>query len=144
MFDENPHNAKVSAEGETSSMANVLTAALSFMKNKIVTSDNDKIGIVLYGTRTAKNPLNFNSINVVLKLDTPDAQTIKLLQEKIATYRTDFGCCARDPQKSPLFEALWTCHQEFKSVEKQTYSKRIFLFTDEDCPGSAEDQAMAK
>ena len=33
-----------------------------------------------------------------------------------------------------LYEAFWICHQEFKSVEKQNFSKRIFLFTDEDRP----------
>ena len=45
--------------------------------------------------------------------------------------------------RSPLFEALWTCHHEFKQVEKQQYSKRIFIFTDCDSPGSLQDQAMA-
>jgi len=44
---------------------------------------------------------------------------------------------------SPLFEALWVCQQEFKQVEKQQYSKRIFLFTDCDGPGSIADQNMA-
>jgi len=38
--------------------------------------------------------------------------------------------------RSPLFEALWICHQEFKQVEKQSYSKRIFLFSDFDSAGS--------
>jgi len=60
-------------------MANILHAALSFMKNKIITSDNDKIGLILYGSKQANNPLNFNSINVMMKLDVPDAQTVKML-----------------------------------------------------------------
>jgi hypothetical protein len=45
--------------------------------------------------------------------------------------------------RSPLFEALWICHQEFKQIEKQSFSKRIFLFTDCDSPGSIADQNMA-
>jgi len=45
--------------------------------------------------------------------------------------------------RSPLFEALWICHQEFKQVEKQSFTKRIFLFTDSDSVGSAQDQTMA-
>ncbi len=28
-------------------------------------------------------------------------------------------------------------------MEKQSFNKRIFLFTDEDCPGNEEDQMMA-
>jgi len=91
-------------------MANVLGAALSFMKTKIITSDNDKIGMILYGSKTTENPLNFKSVNIVLKLDTPDAQTIKFLQEKILSFKDDFGCVERNPDKTPLFEALWICH----------------------------------
>ena len=45
--------------------------------------------------------------------------------------------------RSPLFEALWICHQEFKQVEKQSFSKRIFLFSDCDCPSTVADQKMA-
>ena len=43
------------------------------MKTKIITSDNDKIGIVLYGSKTTDNSLNFNNICVLQKLDSPDA-----------------------------------------------------------------------
>jgi hypothetical protein len=45
--------------------------------------------------------------------------------------------------RSPLFEALWICHQEFKQVEKQSFSKRIFIFTDGDMPGSGNDLNLA-
>ena len=45
--------------------------------------------------------------------------------------------------RSPLYEALWICHQEFKTVEKQSYSKRIFLFTDNDVAGNQRDQTLA-
>ncbi len=34
------------------------------MKTKVITSDNDKIGIVLYGSKIANNTLNFNNIHV--------------------------------------------------------------------------------
>ena len=38
-------------------------------------------------------------------------------------------------ERSPLFEALWICSQQFKTIEKQNFAKRIFLFTDHDIPG---------
>lgn len=72
------------------------------------------------------------------RLDTPDAATIKTFQNSIDGFEADFGFAPKT-ERSPLFEALWTCHQEFKSVEKQSYNKRIFLFTDEDEPGNEED-----
>ena len=55
----------------------MLRAALSFMKTKIITSDNDKIGIVLYGCKKTDNSLNLPNVTVLQHLDTPDAATIK-------------------------------------------------------------------
>lgn len=109
------------------------------MKTKVITSDNDKIGIVLYGSKQAKNSLNFNHIYVFQSLDSPDAKTIKSLETKIDEFTREYGF-APGQGTTPLFEALWICHQEFKSVEKQSYAKRIFLFTNEDNPGSKDDQ----
>jgi len=40
-------------------------------------------------------------------------------------------------------DALWICHQEFKVVEKLNFTKRIFLFTDEEMPYSAEADIRA-
>jgi hypothetical protein len=45
MHEKNPHNG----EGHPPNLELTLKAALSFMKTKIITSDNDRIGIVLYG-----------------------------------------------------------------------------------------------
>jgi len=46
----------------------------------------------------------------------------------------------------PLFEALWTCNIELKNLEEKSFIKRIFLFTDEECPmkGDAESQKRTK
>ena len=139
MFKQNPHNGHSEPDCEsTSSIDSVLRAALSFMKTKIITNDNDKIGIVLYGTKVTDNSLNLSNIAVMQKLDQSDATSIKNFQDKISVFESEFGFAPKS-KKSPLFEALWACHQEFKSVEKQSYSKRIFLFTDDDCPGNAEE-----
>jgi len=43
------------------------------MKTKVITSENDKIGIVLYGCKSSNNPLKFENIFVLQKLDSPDA-----------------------------------------------------------------------
>lgn len=45
--------------------------------------------------------------------------------------------------RAPLYEALWICAQEFKKVEKQSFSKRLFVFTDSDMPGSGNDLNLA-
>jgi hypothetical protein len=45
MFEKNPHNPD-----QSNSILQVLKATLSFMKSKIITSDSDKIGLILYNS----------------------------------------------------------------------------------------------
>ena len=78
MYAQNEFNGRPTEDCEsTSSVDSVLRAALSFMKTKIITNDNDKIGIVLYGCNKTDNSLNLPNITVLQRLDTPDAATIK-------------------------------------------------------------------
>ena len=136
MYRQNIFNGRPTEDCDsTSSIDSVLRAALSFMKTKIITSDTDKIGLVLFGCAKTSNSLNLPNICIMQHLDTPDAATIKNFQSQIETFESDFGF-APNAERQPLYEALWACHQEFKSVEKQSYHKRIFLFTDEDSPGN--------
>ena len=178
----NPHGG----QHQQSNIQQVLQAALSFIKTKIITNENDKIGVVLFGTGESENPLeqgtknenslNFKNIHVLYSLDIPDASLIKQLETKMHTFTSDHGyfdensaqpvvsepgqinssslvgsSLAQENEssllsskpRSPLFEALWICHQEFKQVEKQSFSKRIFLFSDCDCPSTVADQKMA-
>jgi Ku70/Ku80 N-terminal alpha/beta domain len=79
------------------------------MKTKIITSENDKIGVVLYGCKGMNNSLKFNHIYVLQKLDCPDASTIKSLENKIPEFTKEYGFAIKEGQ-SPLFEALWICH----------------------------------
>jgi len=138
MHEKNPHNG----EGSPSNVNQVLKVCVSFMKTKVITSDNDKIGIVLFGSKHSKNSLNFGHIFVLQNLDSPDASMIKDLENKVDEFTKEYGYAPKE-SSGPLFEALWICHQEFKSVEKQSYNKRIFLFTNEDNPGSDDDKRMA-
>ena len=111
MYVQNLFNGQPTSDCEsTSSVDSVLRAALSFMKTKIITSDNDKIGIVLFGCNKTENSLNLPNITVLQKLDTPDAATIKNFQNQIETFEADFGFAPKVNERSPLFEALWCCH----------------------------------
>ena len=70
----------LTGEENLSNVDQILQAALSFMKTKIITSDCDKIGIVLFGCEKSDNSLNLPNISVMMKLDTPDATVIKNFQ----------------------------------------------------------------
>lgn len=121
MLTQNSHNGFPTGEeallGEnddgTSSVSTVLRAALSFIKTKIITNDNDKIGIILFGQPKTQNTLNLERVFVLQKLDTPDANTIKDLKKHQETFMETFGeqQMKIDTQsRSPLYEALWVCH----------------------------------
>lgn len=87
MHDRNPHNG----QGHPSNLEQVLRACLSFMKTKVITCDNDKIGIVLYGCKKTHNSLNFSNIFVFQKLDSPDANSIKGLERMIGDFSQEYG-----------------------------------------------------
>ena len=60
MHEKNPHNG----EGHPSNIAQVLKAAHSFMKTKVITNENDRIGIILYGCKQSQNQLQLDNIYV--------------------------------------------------------------------------------
>ena len=127
-----PNNANPKS---LSNIYTVFEAAVSFMKTKIISSDNDRIGIILYSSKLTSNSLNFNNICVLQELEAPDASQIKELQDIVlnANFKQAYGSAQTE---SNLFEALTICHTEFKKIEKLSFSKRIFLFTDEDNPNA--------
>ena len=63
-----------------------MRAALSFIKAKIISSENDKVGIVLYGSNSSNNSLNLKNVDVMYSISEPDANLVKMLETKIMTY----------------------------------------------------------
>lgn len=106
----------------------VLQACLGFTKNKILSSESDSIGIILYNTDVAKNHMNFKGIYVLQDLSQPDALRIKELQGILQQKQFIYG-----HSEALLVEALWLCHDVF-SQNKNTANRRILIFTDEDRP----------
>lgn len=89
MHQSNPHNGP----DQQSNLEQVLRATLSFIKTKIITNENDKIGIVLFGCdkNQTENSLKFKHIHVLYSLDVPEASLIKKLETKISTITQDHG-----------------------------------------------------
>lgn len=82
MHQNNPHNGA----DQKSNVEQVLRAALSFIKAKIISSENDKVGIVLYGSNSSNNSLNLKNVDVMYSISEPDANLVKMLETKIMTY----------------------------------------------------------
>ena len=53
--------------------------ARTVLLNKIISSERDLVGVVLFGTEQAKNPSKFKRVYILQELDQPDAPRIKEL-----------------------------------------------------------------
>ncbi len=114
--------------------------------DKIISSCNDMMGVVLYGTRESKNQFDFNNVYIYQDIDTPDANRIKQLESmsnnsNVEQFEKQLG---HAPKKGSLHDALWTCQHLFSQVAKNVAYKRIFLFTNDDDPFVAGDATLRK
>lgn len=134
MMEKNQYN-----EGGLSNFETVVKAATGFLKTKIISSELDQTGIVLYNCDRTQNSLNFDGVYILNKIDRPDAETIKFLESLIDTKDARFKS---SESEVPLSELLWTCQQQFKSLDMNSFSKRIFLFTNEENPMAGRPKAQ--
>lgn len=125
-------------------VAEALAAAASFMKTKVVTSPDDKLGVALYGVREKQNPNHFEGISVLQELDRPSAQRIKQLDLEAArapgTFEERYGC----GRTVPVSDVFWTCTTIFNlNANPSKFRPRIFLFTCQDSPAATLDELVS-
>ena len=131
---------------KTTAITTVLTVAENFLKTKIITNEKDLFGLLLYDTSKTNNEMNFESVNQLIPISSPDANLIKKIkifeqntnpelcpETYIDTLKEHFNC-KKDVNKCFLSNALWICHSILKTYDKKNYNRRIFLFTDNDNP----------
>eukprot|EP01022_Parablepharisma_sp_SALTPOND_P026506 TRINITY_DN64291_c0_g1_i1.p2 TRINITY_DN64291_c0_g1~~TRINITY_DN64291_c0_g1_i1.p2 ORF type:complete len:789 (+),score=98.96 TRINITY_DN64291_c0_g1_i1:87-2369(+) len=137
--------SKPGVEGGKSNVTEVLSAACSFMKTKIISSEKDRVAIVLYSCSKVQNPLDLPGIHVIHKLETPDAASIKDLDrfsKDEELFESTF--CPGVAPETLLCDVFSVCHNLFQVVEKLNYAKRIFLFTNNDNPNSASKHEQSR
>lgn len=61
--------------------ASAVRCASRTMKNKIISSEDDLIGVMFYNTAKDRNIANFKGIYQLQKLDIPDAERIRELED---------------------------------------------------------------
>lgn len=69
---------------------NAIKCAIATITDKIISSENDLIGICFYGTKKKKNPNEFEGIYVFMDVDVPDAQKIIDLEGFLSTQLQHF------------------------------------------------------
>ncbi|ORX61941.1 Ku DNA-binding complex, Ku70 subunit [Hesseltinella vesiculosa] len=102
----------------------------SVLLNKAFNNRSDMIGVLLYGTKQAMNPSNYDHIYILQTLDSPDPGRIKaaddLAKGNNDRFRDEIGS---SDEEFPLGNVFWLCSDMFAAA-----FKRIFLITNEDNP----------
>lgn len=126
-------NDHASDEDEFSPFQKCMKCAKSVMMNKIISSDKDLLGIVLYGTNKHQNSSDFKNIYTLQELDMPDANRIlqiEGLEKGTIDFEQDFG----HSSSYALSDAFWECSNMFANSTYKLSHKRILLFTCTDEP----------
>ncbi|XP_069690270.1 X-ray repair cross-complementing protein 6 [Periplaneta americana] len=124
-----------------------LQCCRSTMLNKIVSSERDLMGVVLFGTDKTTNKLDVPHIYVLQDLQQPGADKIKQLETilnrpKFDDFENKYG----HSNDFAISDALWLCQQIFADSPLKLSSKKILLFTNTDNPhgGSTQQQHRAR
>lgn len=111
----------------------------STMKNKIISSESDRIGVIFYHTQKSKNPAGFPQIYSLQDLDIPDAPSILEIEkyaENPNLFLDKFGSSNVD---FPFGNVFWTAANIFSDKKLSGTIKRIFLFTNNDNPNEQNE-----
>lgn len=130
--------------GETHFL-NSLKVALAVMKSKIISSDKDSVGIILFGVDDKKDTTDSlqKFVNTLIPLAKPSADrilTLKNLVQEISNGNNPIKGLPKTIKGCPLKEALWLCTQSFNikssAISRNDY-RRVWIFTNDDNPSGA-------
>ncbi|XP_070552798.1 X-ray repair cross-complementing protein 6-like [Ptychodera flava] len=119
-----------------------IKCARSVLSNKIISSDRDLIGVVLFGTTAAKNDTDFKHIYILQELEQPCAARILELEEYLDDSNNNFAKNIGHSMDFQLSDALWTCSHMFSNSEQKIGHKRVMLFTNNDNPHAGDTGAQ--
>jgi ATP-dependent DNA helicase 2 subunit 1 len=130
--------------GGRPAVAEVLASAASVLKTKVITSSDDRVGILLYGVRDMSNPNSFEGIRIIQELGEPNAQRIRQLQQEVERSAEQFDEKYGMQRAVPLSEVFWTCTTIFNlSANPKRFQPRVFLFTGNELPCSSAAEEFA-
>ena len=112
----------------------------STMKNKIISNETDKIGVICYGTGKSKNPAGFPQIYLLQDLNVPDAPSILEIEKYFCrpeSFSENIGSVSTT--EAPFGNVFWTAANTFSDKKLASFTKRIFLFTCEDNPNGRSE-----
>ena len=137
-----------SSNKTTTPISTLLKITENFLKTKIISNQNDLFGIVLFNTDKINNDMNFEGVNILFKIEAPNAFNIKKIKMMSQNcdpeinkdkYKTELNEIFKPMENNPnkinfLNNALWIVQSLLKNYDKKSFKRRIFLFTDNDDP----------
>ena len=139
---------EASSQKLTTPISTLLKVTENFLKTKIISNQNDLFGIVLFNTDKKDNEMNFEGVNVLFKIEAPNAFNIKKIKIMSQNCDPDINAINYRKELNEIFKpieqenininylnnAMWIVHSLLKNYDKKIYKRRIFLFTDNDDP----------
>ena len=140
-----------SSQKITTPISTLLKVTENFLKTKIISNQNDLFGIILFNTNKVNNEMNFDGVNILFKIEAPNAFNIKKIKIMTQNCDPDINKATYKKELNEIFSpiisennnntntnylnnALWIVHSLLKNYDKKIYKRRIFLFTDNDDP----------
>lgn len=87
--------------------------ASATMKNKIISSEDDLTGVIFYNTSKDRNQANFKGIYMLQKLDVPDAERIRELDEMSRDFSTFQASIGSATEEAIMGNVFWSCSSAF-------------------------------
>ena len=129
-------------------ISTLLKITENFLKTKIISNQNDLFGIILFNTDKINNEMNFEGVNILFKIEAPNAFNIKKIKMMAQDcdpevnkdkYKSELNEIFKPIENNPnkicfLNNAMWIVQSLLKNYDKKSYKRRIFLFTDNDDP----------
>ena len=137
---------EASSQKLTTPISTLLKVTENFLKTKIISNQNDLFGIVLFNTDKKDNEMNFEGVNVLFKIEAPNAFNIKKIKIMSQNCDPDINAINYRKELNEIFKpieqeninylnnAMWIVHSLLKNYDKKIFKRRIFLFTDNDDP----------
>ncbi|CAL5220319.1 g2309 [Coccomyxa viridis] len=114
--------------------------AKEFIKSHIISSDNDRIGVVFYGATETGNQNNFDHVYTVVTLDEPSAQSIRDLENMMGDDFEDKVGSAAEGSPDHLRNGLWAASQLINTGSSRA-NKRLLIFTRDENPAGTGPKA---
>lgn len=138
-----PVESNVSNPNFLSPFQAAMKCVAATMKNKIISSETDRIGVMCYGTSKSKNPAGFSNIYLLQDLEVSDAPSIKEIERFVNRPETFKTLIGSSDSEFPFGNVFWSIASLVSEKTLAGTTKRIFLFTCEDNP-NFKSEALQK